>query len=141
VRQRDGLTLPNAFASEAAAASFIKARVAAETEIHADEASSWDALHARYVVKRINHQVAYNEDGTHTNGAESFFSRMRRGEIGHHHHIAGTYLARYAQEAGWREDRRRDPNGSQVRRLVGLALAAAPSVDFCGYWQRAVRTA
>lgn len=139
VRQRDGLTLPNAFASEAAAVSFIKARVAAETEIHADEAPGWDALHARYVVKRINHQVAYSEDGTHTNGAESFFSRMRRGEIGHHHHVAGAYLARYAQEAGWREDRRRDPNGAQVRRVVGLALAAPPSVDFCGYWQRAAR--
>jgi hypothetical protein len=23
---------------------------------------------------------------------------MRRAEIGHHHHIAGTYLVRYAQE-------------------------------------------
>ena len=36
---------------------------------------------------------------------------------------------------------RRDPNGSQVRRVVGLALALAapPSVDFCGYRQRAAR--
>ncbi|MDO9714509.1 transposase, partial [Paracraurococcus lichenis] len=105
--------------------------------IHADEASGWDALHAHYVVKRINHQVAYSLDGTHTNGAESFFSRMRRAEIGHHHHIAGTYLARYAQEAGWREDHRRDPNGMQVRLVAGLAMKAPPSVDFCGYWQRA----
>src|SRR3712207_9259801 len=72
--------------------------------------------HARYVVKRINHQVAYSEDGTHTNGAESFFSRMRRGEVGHHHHIAGTYLARYAQAAGWRADRRPDPNGAPAPR-------------------------
>src|SRR3712207_9246415 len=79
--------------------------------------------HARYVVKRINHQVAYSEGGTHTNGAESFFSRMRRGEGGHHHHVAGAYLARYAQEAGWREERRRRPNAAQVRRVVGLALA------------------
>ncbi|NOG72666.1 IS1595 family transposase [Roseicella sp. DB1501] len=138
IRQRDSLTLPTAFPSEAAALSFIRSRVAAETEIHADEASSWDALHAHYVVKRINHQVAYSLDGTHTNGAESFFSRMRRGEIGHHHHIAGTYLVRYAQEAGWREDHRRDPNGAQVKRVVGLAMMAGPSVDFCGYWQRAM---
>ena len=64
---------------------------------------------------------------------------MRRGEIGHHHHVAGAYLARHAQEAGWREDRRRDPNGAQMRGVVGLALAEPPSVDFCGYWQRAVR--
>jgi hypothetical protein len=62
---------------------------------------------------------------------------MRRGEIGHHHHFAGVYLASYAQEAGWREDRRRDSNGAQTRRVVGLALKAPPSVDFCGYWQRA----
>jgi transposase-like protein len=139
IRQRDGRTLPAAFPSEAAALSFIRDRVAAETEIHTDEGTGWDALHARYVVKQINHQLAYSLDGTHTNGAESFFSRMRRGEVGHHHHLAGAYLARYAQESAWREDRRRDPNGTQVRRVVGLALAAPPSVDFCGYWQRSAR--
>jgi len=126
VRQRDGLTLPAAFSGEAAAVSFIRARVAARTELHADEASAWDALHAHCVVKRINHRVAYSEDGTHTNGAEGFFSRMRRAEVGHHHHVAGAYLARYAQEAAWREDRRRDSNGTQARRVVGLALKAPP---------------
>jgi hypothetical protein len=70
-------------------------------------------------------------DGACTNNAESFFSRMRRGEIGHHHHIVGPYLARFAQEAAWREDHRREPNGSQVDRVVALAMANKPSVDFC----------
>ena len=46
----------------------------------------------------INHQEAYSEDGACTNWAEEFFSRLRRAEIGHHHHIAGAYLLRYAQE-------------------------------------------
>jgi hypothetical protein len=27
-------------------------------------------------------------------------------------------------------------NGSQVKLVMGLALAASPSVDWCGYWQR-----
>ena len=90
------------------------------------------------MVGRINHQVAHSLDGTHINGAESFFSRMRRTEVGYHHHIAGTYFARYAQEAGWREDHRRDPNGTQLRQVVGPALVARPSVNFCGYWQRAM---
>lgn len=63
--------------------------------------------------------------------------RMRRAEQGHHHHIAGAYLARYAQESAWREDHRRADNGTQVRGVVALALKARPSVDFCGYWQRA----
>jgi hypothetical protein len=61
---------------------------------------------------------------------------MRRAEIGHHHHISGAYLLRYAQESSWREDNRRASNGEQVSHLAGLALKVKPSVDFSGYWQR-----
>ncbi len=137
IRERDGKVLPAAFRSEGAALSFIRNRVARETEIMVDESTAWNDLAARYVVKTINHQLAYSDNGACTNGAESFFSRMRRAETGHHHHIAGVYLGRYAQESAWREDHRRADNGSQVRGVVALALAAKPSVDFCGYWQRA----
>jgi transposase-like protein len=136
IRQRDGMVMPSAFKTEAAAYSYIRNHVAAGTEIMADDANSWNDLHAHYVVKRINHQLAYSADGACTNGAESFFSRMRRAEIGHHHHIAGLYLGRYAQESAWREGHRRDDNGAQARGVVRLALKARPSVDFCGYWQR-----
>ena len=93
----------------------------------------------RFEMKRINHQEAYSLDGACTNWAEEFFSRMRRVEIGHHHHIAGAYLLRYAQEASWREDNRRMSNGEQVNRLAGLAVKRGKSVDFTGYWQRHVR--
>ena len=110
--------------------------MAKETVLHADEAASWNDLHQRFEMKRINHQEAYSLDGACTNQAESFFSRLRRGEMGHHHHIAGPYLIRYAQEAAWREDARRIDNGGQVRRVVSLALSRKQSVDFCGYWQR-----
>jgi transposase-like protein len=137
MRQRDGQTLPAAFPSEAAALSYIRSRVALGTEMHADDSSAWDALHGRYVMKRINHQLAYSLDGACTNAAESFFSRMRRAEVGHHHHMAGTYLARYAQESAWKENHGRMNNGAQVRSVTALALACRPSVDFCGYWQRA----
>jgi hypothetical protein len=88
-------------------------------------------------MKRINHQEAYSLNDACTNDAESFFARMRRAEIGHHHHIAGPYLIRFAQEMAWREDHRRDPNGPQVDRVVALAMRNKPNVDFCGYWQRA----
>src|SRR3712207_8695128 len=54
VRQRDGLTLPAAFASEAAAISFIRARVAAETEIHARSEEHTSELQSRqYLVCRL----------------------------------------------------------------------------------------
>jgi len=136
IRERDGMVMPAAFKTEAEGVAYIQRHVAIGTEVHADDANSWNDLHARYAVKRINHQVAYSMDDACTNGAESFFSRLRRAEAGHHHHIAGIYLARYAQESAWREGHRRDDNGLQVRGVVGLALAAQPSVDFCGYWQR-----
>jgi hypothetical protein len=67
---------------------------------------------------------------------EEIFSRMRRAEIGHHHHIAGAYLFPYAQEASWSKDSRQSSNGEQVNRVAGLALRNKPSVDFTGYWQR-----
>jgi len=47
--------------------------VAAGSTIHADEATSSDSLHARYLTKRINRSVAYSHEGACTNQAESFF--------------------------------------------------------------------
>ena len=89
-------------------------------------------------MQRINHQKGYSIDGACTNGAESYFSRLRRGEFGHHHHISGRYLVRYAQEAAWREDLRRVSNGEQVYGVVGLAMRVPTRRStFCGYWQRA----
>jgi hypothetical protein len=50
---------------------------------------------------RINHQEAYSLDGDiYTNNAESFFSRMRRAEIGHHHHLKRMYLLRAVDHEG-----------------------------------------
>jgi transposase-like protein len=136
IRERNGNTLPAVFRSEGAALSFIKARIAKGTIVHADEAGAWNELHSRFEMKRINHEEAYSLDGACTNWAEEFFSRMRRAEIGHHHHVSGPYLLRFAQEASWREDNRRLSNGEQVQRVAGLAMMSKASVDFTGYWQR-----
>ena len=61
---------------------------------------------------------------------EEYFSRLRRAEVGHHHHIAGTYLLRYAQEASWREDNRRVTNGERTRTVAAPAMKRGPSADF-----------
>ncbi len=136
IRQHGGDSIPAVFRSESAALGFIRAHVKPGTVVNADEASGWDSLHARFEMKRIDHGQAYSLDGACTNWAETYFSRLRRGEIGHHHHISGPYLVRYAQEAAFREDARRVANGEQVGRVAELAMASKPSVDFCGYWQR-----
>jgi len=138
VRERNGNSIPAVFKSEAQATAFISAHIVKGTLVNADDAAGWNELHAKYEMKRINHEEAYSQDGACTNWAEEFFSRMRRAEIGHHHHIAGNYLLRYAQEASWREDNRRVPNGEQVQKLSSNALSSGKSQEFTGYWQRHV---
>ena len=64
------------------------------------------------------------------------FRALRRAEAGHHHHIAGAYLLRYAQESSWREDHRRISNGDQTSLVAGLAMRKRVLPDFTGYWQR-----
>jgi transposase-like protein len=136
MRERNGRTLPFVFKSEDAGVPAIRAHVAAGTTIYADEASHWDALHAKYLTKRINHSHAYSAGGACTNMAESFFSRLRRAEIGTHHHFAGPYLAAYAGEMTWREDNRRLSNGEQYLTMANAALRHPVSAQWCGYWQR-----
>src|SRR5437016_2467335 len=82
IRERGGRTLPGVFPTEAAALDFIRREVPMDTTLYADEGAWWDALHARYTMHRINHQDAYSvpDQQIYTNNAESFFSRMRRGE-------------------------------------------------------------
>jgi hypothetical protein len=105
--------------------------------VHADEATHWDALHTFFKIKRINHEWAYSDEGACTNQAESYFARLRRAEVGTHHHIAGPYLGAYAAEMAWREDNRRISNGEQFLAISAAALSAPVSSAWKGYWQRA----
>ena len=132
-----GKTLPFVVAKEADAVALIRERVAMGSIVHADEASGWDRLHAYYDVMRINHSVAFSKDGACTNQAESYFSRLRRAELGQHHHISGKYLLAYAVEMAWREDGRRMPNGALHQAATAAALAHPVSRQWKGYWQRA----
>lgn len=114
----------------------VVSRVAHGSTVHADEAACWDVLHARFAAKRINHSVAFSDEGACTNQAESYFSRLRRMEIGTHHHISGRYLQAYAGEAAWREDHRRKPNGTLYALVAKAAMAHPVSRVWAGYWQR-----
>ena len=140
-RERNGKTITFVTKTEDASVKTLNERIEAGSTVYADEASHWDAMHARYATKRINHSQAYSDGEGCTNGVESFFSRLRRAEIGTHHHIAGPYLAAYAGEMDWREDRRRVSNGEQYRTLATAAALAPVSRQWKGYWQRNIATA
>jgi transposase-like protein len=135
-RERNGKTLTFVAKTEDQGVEGLKERIALGSTVYADEASHWDQLHARYDTVRINHSEAYSDGDACTNMAESFFSRLRRAEIGTHHHVAGPYLASYAAEMDWREDNRRVSNGEQYRAIVSAAAHHPVSRQWKGYWQR-----
>lgn len=137
MRERDGKSLPFVVRNEGDAVPYVRDHVGTLTTIHADEGTGWDALHAGWDTKRVNHSVSFSDEGACTNQAESYFSRLRRMEVGTHHHIAGPYLHQYAREASWREDNRREDNGAQAVLVASASMALPVSRAWKGYWQRA----
>ena len=104
--------------------------------IHADESNAYDPLHASYVTKRVNHQVEYStHDGVTNNLAESYFARFRRMQYGQMHKFGNLYLANYANEAAYREDTRRWPNGKIFADIATKCAKTKTHHDWCGYWQ------
>jgi transposase-like protein len=135
-RERNGKTITFVSKTEDQSVSTLQNRIETGSTVYADEARHWDVMHAHYQTKRINHSQAYSTDEGCTNQVESFFSRLRRAEIGTHHHIAGPYLAAYAAEMDWREDNRRVSNGEQFSAIVTAAARHPVSRQWKGYWQR-----
>jgi ISXO2-like transposase domain len=119
MREHGGRTLRFVFRAEDEAVPTTRERVATGTTVYAYEAAAWEALHARFDTRRINHSIAFSDDGACTNQAESYFARLRRAEWGQHHHISGKYLGAYAREMAWQEDTRRRPNGARGAARAG----------------------
>jgi transposase-like protein len=135
LRQRQGRTLTAVYQTEDESLPMIRERVADGSVILADEAAGWDQLHGWFTAKRINHSIAFMDEGVSTNMAESFFSRLRRMVGGQHHKVSGRWLHQYAAHAAWMEDHRRLDNGALAHRALGLALAARQSREWSGRWQ------
>ncbi|RDD60369.1 IS1595 family transposase [Ferruginivarius sediminum] len=137
MRERTGRALPFVFRGEDDSVPTIRERDLDGAHVFADEASGWDELHAYYNTSRINHSIAFSDDGVCTNQAESYFARLRCAEIGTHHHISGRYLHAYATEMAWRENYRREPNGALYQLVASSVMAHPLSRQWSGYWQRA----
>jgi hypothetical protein len=139
-REKGGQTVTKVFISEACGRR--RDRLGYRTGLHGScrrSAALGYVLHDRFLTKRINHEWAYSDEGVCTNDVESFFSRVRRAEIGIHHHIAGPYFASYVAEMAWREDNRRVSNGEQYLMTTAAALRHAVSRMWKGYWQERKR--
>ena len=118
------------------ATHFIRSHLQPGTVVNADEAASWDGLHARFEMKRINHQERYKgKNGECTNQAESYFSRFRRMEHGQVHQMGGKHLGAYANECAYREDTRRTSTGDIFADITSRCAKKPTSRNWCGYWQ------
>jgi len=133
LRQRGGETRTAVLAHESHALPFILANIAETATVYTDGASHWHILSGYFELRQINHKVAYSTPEACTNGAENYFSILRRSECGIYHRIAGKHLAAYAAEFTWRVDSRRLDNGTRYKSL--LALAARPGRSkLRNYW-------
>jgi hypothetical protein len=139
LRQRDGRTVSAAVPGERGdvAWQLVKNHVEKGAELRTDENSAYDELAGLNAIVRNNHSVAFVvEPDASTNQVESHFSRLRRAEIGIHHHIAGKYLDWYAADVAWREDYRCVDFRVQSKTVLGSALGKPVSRNMAGYWQR-----
>lgn len=104
--------------------------------VFSDSFSGSARIAATHMVQRIVHSKEYANGHISTNHAESFFSRLRRKELGIHHKIAGPYTLEYANTACWLEDNRELGNGERYNQLLALAGSHPVSRQWKGYWQR-----
>lgn len=126
------------FKHESEGVTLVLANVHPTAKVRTDDAAHWDVFRGYFDdVKSVNHSKGgYSVNGIHTNWVESFNSRVRRSEIGIHHHLSGPHLQHYADEMAWRENHRRVSNGTQFTLILGAAARHPVSRKWKGYWQR-----
>jgi transposase-like protein len=134
-RGPEGRAVVAVFDNEWNATAWLRERCSRSAHVFADEGAGWLDLHASHKVSRVNHSERYADGPVNTNQMENLFSRLRRIEVGTHHHIAGPYLVRYANDGVWRENNRRVDDLSRVHKALSAALNAKQSRSFGGYWQ------
>lgn len=122
--------------------NIVNTHVKRGSEIHADEATAYDDLHALYDMKRVSHQIEYfGKNGENNNQSESYNARFRRMQYGQCHRLSPLYLSNYANEIAYREDTRRKSNGAIANDILTRCLSRSVSNEFCGYWQGNKRVA
>ena len=87
--------------------------------------------------KRVNHSAHFvTHDGTHTNLAEGFFSRMRTAHAGAWHRVSIQHLELYGWEIAWRQTMVGSPNDVQLHDLLKRLLQSGRPSRFIDYWSK-----
>jgi transposase-like protein len=101
-------------------------------QVYTDEARAYEGLNRPH--ESVKHGVGeFVRDMAHTNGMESFWSMLKRGQDGTYHHFSPKHLDRYVTEFEGRHNNRpldtEEQMAGMTRRSVGKHL---PYADLIG---------
>lgn len=117
-------------------AQLVRLYVSPDARIETDDNPAYAGLAATHEHEAVRHGREYvRADGVNDNQAESYFTRLRRWELGVGHGVHKEYLADYAAEMAWREDHRRRTIRQQVESVLTKALRIGCSRWWRGYYQ------
>ena len=103
-------------------AGFVATHAKLGSTVYTDDAPVYDVLDAWYRHDSVKHSVSeYVRGQVHTNGAESFWSMLKRGYNGTYHHFSEKHLQRYVSEfAGRHNIRRMDTIHQMAKTVAGM---------------------
>ncbi|MFC3071205.1 IS1595 family transposase [Phenylobacterium soli] len=134
--ERGGRVRTTVVKRESDAKPFILEHVDRSATVYTDSMPGWNDLHAFFDVKTVNHSKEYVSQEANTNQAESFFSEMRRSQIGVYHKVAGPYFSRYGDELAWRHNHRLCSDKARWESMCRAVIRRAPS-EWVGYsWRK-----
>ncbi len=89
----------------------VKENVEKGSTVHTDELRSYNGLtKAGYTHRTVNHGIGqYVDRGSHVNGIEGFWSRLKLSIRGTHVHVSGKHLEKYLKEFEFRYNYRKNP--------------------------------
>ena len=102
----------------------IKNYVSRGTSIYTDESYVYNGLSGRYRRMVVKHKLnEYVRGDVHTNGAESFNSRMNKAFYATHHFFSRKHASSYANEIAFRQNKRKNKFGilGQINYLLERA--------------------
>ena len=120
----------------ASANPFIRRAVTAGSGMMTDSGGAFSALILDFDLRVVNHSKEYSTPGgVNNNQAESYMSRLRRGEFGVFRGMRPRYFLDYCVEMAWREDLRRKTIKEKMLDIFRRVRQCQQSPSFCGYYQ------
>ena len=96
---------------------FVVEHTAPGATVYTDEASAYEGLH--FTHESVKHSVSqYVRGMAHTNGAESFWSMLKRAHMGTFHKLSPKHLHRYLDEFEGRQNVRENDTIDQLGAMV-----------------------